>query len=165
MKKFGIQAFFLMTFLLVLSSCGFHLRGSFTIPPQLQRLAIRPYQPYDPFQRQLQKILKSNDVYIKEGDLDKNLPSIQLLSQDFSERVIAYGSDGQPNRAILQYLVIYQILDPQNRTSQEERRVQVEREITLNPNATLSTDNERNRLRNDLYSDAAFALVRQLSNL
>jgi len=164
-KQFCTRSFFLITILLLLSSCGFHLRGSFSIPPALQRLSIQPYQPYDPFQRQLRKILISNHVSLLEGNKDKTLTTLSILTQDFSERTIAYGADGQPNRAILQYLVTYQIRDPKNSINAIERRVQVEREITLNPNETLGTDQTRNRLKNDLYLDAAFALARQLSSL
>jgi LPS-assembly lipoprotein len=163
-KQCGYRSFFLITTLLLLTGCGFHLRGNFSIPPALQRLSIQPHQPYDPFQRQLQKILTSNDVHLQERN-NKALTTLSILTQDFSERTIAYGADGQPNRAILQYLVTYQILDPQNTINADERRVQVEREITLNPNETLGTDQTRNHLKNDLYLDAAFALTRQLSSL
>jgi len=165
-NKMTYPVIFLMAVMMLLSSCGFHLRGSFSIPLALQTLQIQPAQPYDPLQRHLKKILKSNAVHLIETTPpNKDIATITLLNQQFSEQTVAYGSDGQPNRAVLQYTVRYQITDPKQSIAPDERSVQVERELTINPGATLGTDNERQRLKADLYLEAAFALVRQLSAL
>jgi LPS-assembly lipoprotein len=164
--KMKCPTIFLAAVMMLLTSCGFHLRGSFSIPPALQTVQIQPHQPYDPFQRQVGKILKSNGVRLSDTALpNKEITTLTILNQQFSERTVAYGSDGQPNRAVLQYIVTYQITDPTQSIAANERSVQVERELTINPEKTLGTDNERQRLKNDLYLEAAFGLTRQLSAL
>lgn len=165
-KIYSKTIFFIFTFC-VLVGCGFHLRGTFDIPNTLQIIKIRPDQPFDPFQRALRKTLVSNGVQViadeKSNNASAKAATLTLLSQLFSERNVAYGSDGQPNRALLKFNVVYQIKDAQGNLLGSSASVQVERELTLNPTAYLATDNERARLRNDLIVDAASQLVRQLS--
>lgn len=155
----------LIAFFCLLAGCGFHLRGNFDIPNSLRVMRILPNQPFDPFQRSLKKTLISNGVQVvaDEDPRAKDSAKLTLQSQLFSERNVAYGSDGQPNRALLTFNVSYQISDAQGKLLIPGASVQVERELTLNPTAYLATDNERARLRNDLIIDAASQLARQLS--
>ncbi len=146
--------------------CGFHLRGAFTIPESLKILHLLPNQPFEPFQHALGQILTSNGVNIVrlQDSVKPMYATLTLSNQAFSERTIAYGSDGQANRSVLQYKVMYQLVDCHGNTVVSNGKVQVERELTLNPNAVLGTDNQRKRLMSDLYLDAASQLARQFSH-
>ena len=151
--------------LTLVMGCGFHLRGAFHVPEVLKILQIRPNQPFDSFQRVLRQTLKSNKILI----LNEDSPNIQeasiltILNQGFSERVLAYGSDGQATRAIIQFTMTYQLTEANGKLIVTNNTVQVERELAINPNAVLSTDNERARIRSDLFLDGASQLMRQLS--
>lgn len=149
-----------------LAGCGFHLRGNVCIPGPLQTLAISPDAPFDPFQRILRRTLKDNQVQVVElcaiqNDCRANI--LCLLEQKFSERNIAFGSDVQVNRVLLQFKVKYQITDHEGNIIVDCNTLQVERELTINPNAVLGTDHDRQRVQNELYNDAAVQLIRQLS--
>lgn len=155
------------------SGCGFHLRGDLCIPDFLRVLAISPDQPFEPFQRILRRTLKENQVQVIEGcSLGANLatnggayiPNILcIMKQTFSERNIAFGSDVQVNRVLLQFRVEYQVTNREGEVIVECNTLQVERELTINPNAVLGTDHDRQRVQNELYNDAAVQLIRQLS--
>lgn len=154
----------LVILVLLLSGCGFHLRGVFSIPESLQRLQILPIHSFNALQRPLKQRLKSNAVtLISAGDHASLKPAtLTLLNEAFSERTIAYGSDAQPNRAILQLTIRYQLTDPTGKVLVDNGTVLVERELSLTPNATLGTDNERKRLQSDLYGEAASQLILQI---
>lgn len=160
-----LKLFHFIITLSLLTGCGFHLRGAFSIPPSLQTLQILPNQPYDAFQRALKQFLKSNNIKIVEQNIENTVPvaTLTILGQAFSERAIAYGSNGLPNRAVLELKISYQLTDVQGKPLGNNTLVTVERELMLNPNAVLGTDNERSHLQADLYRDAASQLVRQLS--
>jgi len=168
MFKFKIGSLKLLNFVVILSllaGCGFHLRGTFSIPQSLQTLQVLPNQPYDAFQRTLRQLLKSNNITIVDPSVAETtkVATLTILSQTFSERTIAYGSNGLPNRAVLELKISYQLTNAQGKPLGNNTLVTVERELTLNPNAVLGTDNERSHLQTDLYRDAASQLVRQLS--
>lgn len=160
-----VKLFHFIIVLSLLAGCGFHLRGTFSIPSSLQTLEVLPNQPYDTFQRALRQLLKSNHVKIIDRSVEETtkIATLTILGQAFSERTIAYGSNGLPNRAALALKINYQLTNPQGKPVGSNTVVEVERELTLNPNAVLGTDNERARLQADLYRDAASQLVRQLS--
>lgn len=148
----------------VLTSCGFHLRGTFSIPPLLKIIRICPEEPFDPFQRVLRQTLKTNEITIMPAQCTDTKAAVLTLSQQaFTERVVGYGSDIQADRAVLQFSVTYQVQHPDGKTLLAEGVVRVERDLPLNPNVVLGTDNERNRVKNELLNDAALTLIRQLS--
>lgn len=154
----------LVTLIFSLAGCGFHLRGDLNIPISLRLLAISPDQPLDAFQKTFRRILVMNHVQIQEN---RNCPAntLCLLNQSFSERGLAYGTDLQINRILLQFKVEYQILDPEGNIIVACNTLQVGRELTINPNAVLGTEHDRLRVQNELYEDAAMQLIRRLSLL
>lgn len=154
-----VLAFFYLT------GCGFHLRGALAIPPSLQVLQISPYQPYEKFQQLLLQTLKTHGIKIVTSPLtpEEKVAILTLRNREFKERTIAYESTGQPNRALLQFTLTYELRNKQGKISLENGMVEVEREMVLNANAVLGTESERDRLKNDLYLEAALQLIRQLS--
>jgi LPS-assembly lipoprotein len=100
-KIVNLKLFNFVVVLSLLAGCGFHLRGTFSIPPSLQTLHVLPNQPYDTFQRALRPLLKGNNIKIVDPTVSETtkIATLTILSQAFSERTIAYGSNGLPNRA------------------------------------------------------------------
>lgn len=146
-----------------ISACGFQLRGQFHIPGPLQTLKIMPDCAYDNFQRILRRTLKNNCVTVVGGACELEVNTLTILSQKFIEQNLAYGRDLQVNRILLQLQIKYQITDPACNALIPESTIQVERELTVNPNAVLGSDHERHRVQLELYNDAAIQILRQLS--
>lgn len=148
---------------LLFQGCGFHLRGSYPMPEALKIVHISPYQPYDPLQRALRQMLAGNGVQIVESaSHDETPPSILTIkNQSFEERPIAYGVDGRVTRTRLALQLAYAI-DVQP-AYHYEHTIHVARDYNLNPNNVLGTENEGNRLKEDLYEAAAAQCVLELS--
>lgn len=147
--------------LLISSGCGFHLRGAYNIPTDLQTIQLSPYEPYNDFQRTLRKVLRANHIHVT-NKTTKSQVILVIVKQTFVERTVSYGTDGQPNRAILEMQLDYQ-LEKNSKPISSLIAIRVERELTIDPNHFLATNNERKRLEQDLYQSAASQLVRQLS--
>ncbi len=164
-----------------LCGCGFHLRGSYALPTYLKVLRISPESYMDPFQEALRQALEGNGIQIlSESAVDNGHSKqaadsnhaanaaadkttvLRIQHQALDEQALAYGIDGQLNRARLTLIIKYQI-DTSNPKNNHEGSVSVSRELMINPNQRLSTDNERARLRTNLYQDAASQLMFQLS--
>ena len=148
---------------IILYGCGFHLRGSYAIPEALKIVHISPYQPYDPLQRALRQMLAGNGVQIVEGaSHDETPPStLTIKNQNFEERPIAYGVDGRVTRTRLELRLEYAV-DVQP-TYHSEHTIRIARDYNLNPNNVLGTENEGNRLKEDLYEAVAIQCVLELS--
>lgn len=160
------KRFILVTLLFsTLLGCGFHLRGAYTISSEFKNLRLQPSTPFDPFQKLLRRALKTNEINIIEEDTNPAIKAcvLVILNQNFSEQITAYGSDGQANRAMLRFQMTYQLLNSDGTLIVDNGQIQVQRELSINPNALLSTENERSRIKNELCSDAALQFMRQLS--
>lgn len=154
-----------MVILLLLTGCGFQLRGTFNIAPELRVLKIEPDQPYDPFQRNLRQAFKANCVTVLDWcDNNNNASILKLSNVNFTERTVAYGSDVQVNRVTLQFSFSYQVVNAAGLVIVPCNTVDVERDLTINPYAVLGTENERASVKTELYNDATDQLIRQLSN-
>lgn len=148
-----------------LLSCGFQLRGQYAIPSAFQRLKICPDDRFNAFQRILRRNFKLNGICVVDASQTEAVNTLSILHQEFSERSIIYGSDAQVNRALLQFQVKYQILDPNGKTLCPENGLRVERELVVNPNAVLGSETERHQVEEELYQDASVQLIRQLSTV
>ncbi len=150
---------------LLLTGCGFHLRGALSVPPELQRLCICPEEPFSPLQKYLRATLKNNGVCLVEyqANCKSNCATLSLLSQSIVDRPIAFGIDGQNNRLMIQLTVVYQITNPAGQDLICPTTIQVERELNVNPNAVLGTQSERDRVLLDLYHDLTAQIMRNLT--
>ncbi len=151
---------------LMLHGCGFHLRGSYEIPQGLKYLQLSPEQPYDPLQRILRKMLVSHGVHLSAGaDTDASQPKPSILTiqnQSFEERPIAYGMDGQATRLRLELRLAYAV-DLQPGNHRHTNTIRVQREWMVDPRNVLASDNERQRLKEDLFEEAAAQCISALS--
>lgn len=155
--------------MIFITGCGFHLRGSFNIPEGFQRLCIQPYQPAHPFQRQLIRALKSNNVYVINDEVvnSVDITSASLIIQNlaFAEQTSALGADAQTSRSLMRLTINYQLTDCTGKVIVPCGLIQISRDFGVNPNAILGTDNERQRIQEELFNDAVTQFLRQLSAL
>jgi LPS-assembly lipoprotein len=154
---------FLLCSTLLLQGCGFHLRGSYPIPEALKIVHISPYQPYDPFQRALRQMLAGNGVQIVDSASGDAIPpsTLTIKNQQFEERPIAYGVDGRVTRTRLALRLEYAVdIQP---AYHDEHTIRVARDYNPNPSNVLGTENEGNRLKEDLYEAAAAQCILELS--
>ena len=156
---------FFIFLLLLINGCGFQLRGAVDLPQSLRVMQLLPNQPYDPFIRTLRQTLIQNGTTLTTEANNQDVTTLSIISQTFSERITAYGADGQANQSLIKLNVTYQLIDNTKKITLKKQSVMAERELTLNPRAILATDSERERLKKDLQQEAALRLVRQLSVL
>lgn len=159
-----MRVIILSFFLLSLLGCGFHLRGDYPLPQEFRIIRILPDNAYDPLFVHLRYSLKNAGARILIAPCETEQPALlTVLSQGFTERTTAYGPDVQINRATLQFTLTYQITDANGKMLIPPSTIQVERELTVNPNAVLGTEFERQRVKDELYNDATLQLIRQIS--
>lgn len=147
--------------------CGFHLRGNFDIPEAFRTLIICPDDPFEPFQRVLRQTFKRHCITVVETPpcgMKPKFSTLVLSPIIFEDRNVGYGTDVQVNRATIVLTFAYEIDDPCGKVLLPKTTIQVERDLTVNTNAILGTENERNKIKAELYNDAVSQLMRQLSN-
>jgi len=95
--------------LVLLQGCGFQLRGTFDVPPQMDPTYIQAPQG-DPLARQLREALRTADVEVVDAP-DQASAVLRLLKQDQSRRVRAVNQRGKVIDYELTYKVSFDVQD------------------------------------------------------
>lgn len=119
----ALRTFVLSTLLLVLSSCGFSLRGSDVLSANFSELQFYSEQPNSELARQLSRSLDNADVNVTAVSLGEEDPSIPLLG---------IASEQLSNRPVT--------INPRARAAQIELRLSVNMALMLDGRSLLESE-------------------------
>lgn len=157
MLKFG-KGLILIACCAVVVACGFKLRGSYQLPPQLQQLQL--LAATSALKQELELLLGNNQVNISNnGDY-----ALKLFDVEHQRRVIAIDSAGNPMEyelsATVNYLLRAAKLDYQSAVE----KVRVTRIQSYSGALALSADVERANIKRQMERELAARIVQQLSS-
>ncbi|MDP2560591.1 LPS assembly lipoprotein LptE [Psychrobium sp. 1_MG-2023] len=147
---------------LVLSSCGFRLKGDYQLPPSLLTLKLQSPDNYGELSRLVKSKLARYQVTVADST-DTDLP-ILFLSKDKLERgTLSLFSTGQVAEYELTYSVDYLLTLP----NQEPQRfnVTIRRDYLDDPQSAQAKSRERAQLLREIRAEAAQIIVYQLSQI
>ncbi len=156
---------YLLTFtlLLSLSACGFHLRGSVQLPPELTEMALRDANPATDILPELRRALKNKNIHINE-----TAPLVlQLKAEQYGKRVLSVDSSGRAQEYGLSYTVRFLLkrkaMQDENDTMWlTEQTVTESRDLRFDANAVLGVASEEALLKTEMRRDAVVQILRRL---
>ncbi len=154
--------FVLLSMTLLLSACGFHLRGKTPLPAQLQNLAISSDTPYSDFSKQLKSTMR--DMGITVDDNTAQAPyRLRIISAVNSEIVGSISSSTNTRIYTLYFTVNYQLLDKQGKIILPTQTVSSYRTLTVNANQVLGSSIESLTLQREMRSDVIEKIMYRLA--
>jgi LPS-assembly lipoprotein len=147
---------------ILLTSCGFHLRGDTEMPMHLRTLAVMPDNPYEPLQRNIRRALRQADVEIVQSPT--GVYSLNIDSAALTRSVMIIGTDGQAKQEELIYTLVYTIKPPKGEPMKSQT-IKVQRILNVDYNRTLGQNLEENTLVNEMQFEVTAQLMRRLSVL
>ena len=155
--------------LMLISSCGFNLRGSQALPDSLKHVLINAPLQYSPLSRALQQRLSVYQLngIINESSADpiENIEQtvlVRLQPEHFERRLLSVFTSGQVAEYELVYSVNYQVVFPN--ALPINNKLTVNREYQDDPDQILAKSRELDLILNELRSEAADRLIRLLSS-
>ena len=145
----------LIPILLLLTACGFHLRGSVQLPPELSEMAVLDAKPATDIAPKLRRGLKITGVQIN----DVAAMVLQLTSEQYGKRVVSVDTSGRAQEYGLSYTVRFLL----KRIGAEgekaavwlaEDSVSLTRDLRFDETAVLGTEDEERRLNAEMRQDA-----------
>lgn len=158
----------IMTCLLI-SSCGFHLRGYYPLPLQLKSLYIEADDPYDDFVKNFKLILKESHVNLT--DRKENNYTFKILSLMKSALLLNYQpptlkfTQDYTRKYSLTYTVNFEILDKKNRVIIPQHSIAQSRVLTIRESRILAGSNEAMFIYNSMIPDLIASIMDRLSSL
>lgn len=144
---------------LVTAGCGFHLRGTTQVPPELKKLQLTGSDPYGPLTRSVRQQLRLNNVTILENG-SAEIPILRLIRSSENKDTVSVFQDGKAAERQLTLYVDAQVIMPNG--SIYPLRSRVDRSFFDNPLEALAKDAENEMINQEMREQAARQLVRQL---
>ena len=151
---------------LLISSCGFQLRGygeSATLPEFLQTLELNSPDPGNGVTRQLRNQLRSSDVTIIEESQD-DIYQLTIGQERTQERVISLNSSARAGEYALSLSVTVQ-LQLGATTQLGPETISIERMYLADPNNAVAKTEEAELIMEEMQRDLASQIINRLQSL
>jgi len=157
-----VAAAFLFLVVMVLHSCGFHLRKDVDIPAEVNLIAIKDL----PVGSKISPVINSQLSYMGIQTLSQeegaNLIFI-VKDENYTRRVLTVNAVGQVKEYELVYVVKYSIKNVHHSSASiNNQKITIKRDIRFEPNEVLGSAYEESRLKSDMIKTAADQIIRRL---
>lgn len=160
-----IQTFWVLWFslsLLLVTSCGFHLRGhQMNLSQHLPALAFNAI-PTDGLHQVTNRTLKASGINLTPETV---APILKLGSEKWETRILAYGPDSRPVRERMILSSKFELISADATKSLLNGTLLIERDRQLDPKQVLADSEEKQILQAEMRFDAAQQLIYQLAAL
>ncbi|MEO2266798.1 LPS-assembly lipoprotein LptE [Pseudoalteromonas pernae] len=157
-----LKTVMLSCLVLVLSSCGFHLKRASDLPSDLMIMEVTATDTNSALYAQLINELEISNVQVNDN-LRANSPTLTLVSDSLDRRALSLFKNGQ----VAEYELIYSVSYTLERAGDKpvEQYFELYRNYQDDPDNALAKANEMNILLQELRKQASRRIVRELAQL
>jgi LPS-assembly lipoprotein len=164
MRLFSISTFKLTSVVLaasLLSACGFHLRGDYSIPEELDTLSLTSYDQYSTFTRMMKAQLRMSEIEVVPPS--DSVPNLHLVSEGVGERTLSLYQNTRAAEIELTFSASYSVSIPD--IGIKTFSTSVTRSYLDNPLTALAKSVERDMIEDEMRKLAATQIIRQMARL
>ncbi|NOI63152.1 luciferase [Vibrio aestuarianus] len=145
----------------LLSACGFHLRGDYSVPEELHRMSVTSYDQYSTFTRMVKNQLRVTEIELVSPA--KDVPNLHLLSESVGERTLSLYQNTRAAEKELTFNASYRVTVPDVGT--KVFSTSVTHSYLDNPLTALAKSVERDMIEDEMRKVAASQILRQMARL
>jgi len=146
-----IKNIFLLTLLLSISACGYHLRGSIDLPEGLKSIYLQGGSSQ--LRKAMKRTLKSSGGQLV-SDIEKAGLVVQVVKDEMERRVLSLSSTGRANEYEIIYKLEFNLLDIEGNTISGKQKIQIDKDYFNDQEEVLGKDNEEQVIREEMYRTA-----------
>ena len=144
-------------FLLVITSCGFHMRGMTEISFKTISLEGKELS----FTKNLKKILNTNKVAIVSPTENPEL-RVELLSEESEKRILSLSGQGLVREFEIFYRVRYRIKTSDSEIWSQENIIETRKDFTYSDSNLIGKEEEERQLNEAMRNEAITNLFNQI---
>ncbi|UJF18817.1 LPS assembly lipoprotein LptE [Vibrio sp. SS-MA-C1-2] len=161
MKKF-CRFLLVAVVALTTASCGFHLRGNYLLPNEVNNLSLTSFDQYSDFHRIIENKLKLHGI--TEVPPAKNVANLHIINESYSDdSTLSLYQTGRTAEKEISYSVKYRVTipneEPVTYTSTSHRS------YLDNPEAALAKSVEEDKIRGEMQEQVSEQIMRQMARL
>lgn len=154
----------MLTSMVVLTACGFHLRGEMPLAQPLHSIYIQSIDPYGVLVRNLEQSLKMSNVKLASNAAAAQTVLV-IQRDDTSQKLLSVGATQQTRQYELAVTVTFEVADAHNKTLVPPQTLTEKRAITVQSNQILGSSSEANLYYQQMRRTLANAIMYRLSSL
>jgi len=143
--------------LLIITSCGFHMRGMTEISFKTISLEGKELS----FTKKLKKILSSNKIVIVTQTENPQL-RLEFLGEEGEKRILSLSGQGLVREYEIFYRVRYRIKTSDSETWGQENILEIRRDFTYSDANLIGKEEEERQLNESMRNDAITNLFHQI---
>lgn len=148
---------------LSLGGCGFQMRGSKSVPPEMQRTYIDTLDRHSVFYRKMRSELITYGVDVVDSAADATAV-FSITSDVTNQRVVSVSARNVPREFEIVYTVQYQ-LNTLDKTLVEDSTQTMTRDYVYDETLVLGKEHEHQVLRDAIADDLVRVIMIQLTSL
>ncbi|STX29029.1 Rare lipoprotein B [Legionella beliardensis] len=146
----------------LITSCGFKLRGWVEMPTWLNNVAIIVRGAHHDLIPMLKDSLQAYRIHVTDNPSQASY--LLILERDaVQQQITSVGASTNSRQYLLIYTLQYSLLKVGGEQVITSRTVTSSRQLTVNNNRILGSDNEETMLYHEMRQDAVRQIVNQLS--
>lgn len=148
----------LLLILLMIQSCGFHLRGELNLSKNLSPIFIEPNTSFVLY-REIQSLLNANGISSTD-DVEAANAQLVLVSERRERDVLSVDSNGRAREYRLKYTVMFSFKAED--INIEREKVVLSRSLLFGTDTVLAVENESEVLYREMQLDASRLILLKL---
>lgn len=151
----------LIVVLLLLSACGWHLRGAAKLPPAMALTYIETSAKTSTLTRYLNRALRSAGVTVVSEPVE-NAARLQVRSRS-GRRVLSIGPDGKAREYEIYATATFSVTTPDGSFELSQQEISLKRDMYFDPLEVLAATEEQGLLQQDMEKRVATLIIDRIS--
>jgi LPS-assembly lipoprotein len=153
------SSFIILIPVLLLSGCGFQLRGPAALP--FDTLYVQA-APTSQFATELRRVIRASGRTRVTTQADEADATLQVLNEVREKEILSLSAGGRVREFQLRYRVFYQLVDKSKNVIAPASEIVLRRDFAFNDQDQISKESEEALLYRDMQTDAVQQLLRRL---
>ena len=160
--RLPIRPLFLLIVAVLLSGCGFHLRGQAAM--QFETLYLDAANPGTAFIKELRRSLEANKVKLLDSPKQADVV-LNIISELPDKQILTLDSSGRVSEFALYYRVSLRAYDRQHNDLIPADVIVMRRDFPYDDNHVMAMETQQSLLYQNMRTDVVQQIVRRLSRI
>jgi len=152
----AVRYLFIPFLAVMLSACGFQLRGSAALPAAMQHTLLSGISRYSDFGREMRRALEADGVQLVDTE-EQATAELQILEDKVFKRVLSVQASGASTGKVEEYelhqRLQFRLLDPGGAVLIDTQTLEVTRDYLFDKNDPLGKSSEEAAIRDEMRRD------------
>jgi len=156
MRIAGMSKYLLPAFVLLCSSCGYHLRGSVQLPEEMKNVYVQNASPQ--LLAGFQQVLQYGDGRLVNSPAEAGI-IVHVLNEEMRRNTLTLSAIGKSTEYELNYYLDVELLDAKGDVIMPKQNIQLRRDYFNRQINVIGKANEQTLITRELYRQAVQSIV------